>query len=100
MQCIDLATGKSRWKKRRSPEFGHGQIMLIGNVILVLSEFGEIALVEASPERYRELASMRALDPVDVTWNTPAFAPPYLLVRNAREAACFRLPLIEARVAE
>ena len=25
------------------------------------------------------------------SWNHPALAPPYLLVRNAREAACYRL---------
>ena len=49
LECIELETGKVRWKKRRSPEFGHGQIMLIGDVILVLSETGELALVEASP---------------------------------------------------
>jgi outer membrane protein assembly factor BamB len=93
LACIELETGKLRWKKRRSPEFGHGQIMLIGDVILVLSETGELALVEASPEEYREMASMQVLDDSNVTWNNPAFAPPYLLVRNNREAACYRLPL-------
>jgi outer membrane protein assembly factor BamB len=93
LECIELETGKVMWKNRRSPEFGHGQIMLIGDVILVLSEFGELALVAATPERYEELASMQVLDDAHVTWNNPAFAPPYLLVRNAREAACYRLPL-------
>ena len=93
LECIELETGKVRWKKRRQREFGHGQIMLIGDVILVLSETGELALVEATPERYHELASMQVLDDANVTWNNPAFAPPYLLVRNAREAACYRLPL-------
>jgi outer membrane protein assembly factor BamB len=62
-------------------------------VILVLSEFGELALVAATPNRYNELASTQVLSDANVTWNTPAFAPPYLLVRNAREAACYRLPL-------
>lgn len=95
LECIDLETGDIRWKKRRSPEFGHGQIMLIGGVILVLSETGELALVEASPERYIELASIRVLDDAYVTWNNPAFAPPYLVVRNGHEAACFRLPMRE-----
>jgi outer membrane protein assembly factor BamB len=93
LECIELETGKVRWKKRRSPEFGHGQIMLIGGVLLVLSESGELALVAASPDEYRELASLQALDEANVTWNNPAFAPPYLLVRNNREAACYRLPL-------
>jgi outer membrane protein assembly factor BamB len=59
----------------------------------VLSEFGELTLVEASPEKYHELASMQVLDDSHVTWNNPAFAPPYLLVRNAREAVCYKLPL-------
>jgi outer membrane protein assembly factor BamB len=93
LSCIELETGKLRWKKRRTPEFGYGQIMLIGDEILVLSETGELVLVEASPDKYRELASLQALSAENVTWNNPAFAPPYLLVRNAREAACLELPL-------
>jgi outer membrane protein assembly factor BamB len=82
LECIELETGAVQWKKRRRPEFGHGQIMLIGNVILVLSETGELALVEANPHEYREVAHS-ALDEANVTWNNPAFASPYLLVRNA-----------------
>ena len=74
LSCIELETGKLKWKKRRDPPFGHGQIMLIGDVILVLSETGELALVEASPERYRELASLQALDRRNVTWNNPAYS--------------------------
>ncbi len=97
LACVELESGDVRWKKRRRPAFGHGQIMLIGEVILVLSESGELALVAASPGEYRELASLHALDDSNVTWNNPAFAPPYLLVRNAREAACYRLPLKLAR---
>jgi outer membrane protein assembly factor BamB len=98
LECIEAETGAVRWKKRRNPEFGHGQIMLIGDVILVLSESGELALVKASPERYNELASMQVLDDANITWNNPAFAPPYLLVRNGREAACYRLPLKQAQL--
>ena len=93
LECIELESGNVKWKKRRTPVFGHGQIMLIGEVILVLSETGELALVAARPDNYEELASMQVLDDAHVTWNNPAFAPPYLLVRNAREAACYRLPL-------
>jgi outer membrane protein assembly factor BamB len=93
LECIELETGNVKWKKRRTPVFGHGQIMLIGDVILVLSETGELALVAARPDKYEELASMQVLDDAHVTWNNPAFAPPYLLVRNAREAACYRLKM-------
>ena len=94
VECLDVATGNIKWKKRRHPEFGHGQLMLVGDKLLVISETGELALVEASPERYHELASIQALDAANVTWNNPAFSAPYVLVRNAREAACYRLPIL------
>jgi outer membrane protein assembly factor BamB len=93
LQCIELETGQKMWKQRRRPKFGHGQILLVGDTILVLTEGGELVLVEATPEKYHELASQRVLDEEQITWNNPAFAPPYLLVRNAEEAACYRLPL-------
>jgi outer membrane protein assembly factor BamB len=93
LRCIALETGDVQWTKRRRPAFGHGQIMLVGDHLLVLSETGELALVEASPKEYRELASMQVLSEENITWNNPAFASPYVLVRNAREAACYRMPL-------
>lgn len=95
LECIELSSGKKMWKKRRRPKFGHGQVMLIGDQILILSEVGELILVEASPEKFRELASMRAFPEEQITWNNPAFSAPYLLVRNAEEAVCYELPLKE-----
>ena len=96
LECVELETGKVAWKKRRRPPFGHGQILLIGDAILVLSETGELAMVQATPDGYHEMSNIQALDPDDVTWNNLAFSTPYLLVRNAREAACYRLPLTGA----
>lgn len=91
LQCVDLETGRAKWTKRRSPTFGHGQIVLVGNVILMLSESGELILIEASSKKYHELASLQALE--GVTWNNPALAGNRLLVRNAEEAACYELPV-------
>jgi outer membrane protein assembly factor BamB len=91
LQCIDLETGRSRWKKRRSPSFGHGQVLLVGQHILTLTEQGEVVLVEVNPKKYVELASMPAIE--GVTWNNPTLVGSRLLVRNAVEAACFELPL-------
>ena len=93
LQCVDLASGKAKWKKRRTPSFGHGQSLLVGGAIVMLSEEGEVILIAASPKKYVELASMPALE--GVTWNTPALSGPYLLVRNSEQAACFELPLRE-----
>lgn len=96
LQCVELETGKKMWKKRRRPKFGHGQIMLIGDALLVLTEFGEVVLIDVLPDKYRELASMRVFADTQITWNNPAFAPPYLLVRNAEEVACYELPIVNS----
>lgn len=88
--AVDAETGARAWKRGR---YGHGQVLLVGEVILVVSEQGEVALVDASPEAYRELGSFQAI--AGRTWNTPALAGPYLVVRNTQQAACYRLPLRE-----
>ncbi|MBK36469.1 MAG: hypothetical protein CME26_13205 [Gemmatimonadetes bacterium] len=86
LACLDPATGKRQWKGGR---YGHGQILLVGDRILVQAESGELVLVEADASRHREVARHPALS--DKTWNNPALAAPYLPVRNHREAICFKL---------
>jgi outer membrane protein assembly factor BamB len=86
--CLDVETGARAWKQGR---YGHGQMVLAGGLLLITAESGEVFLLEANPERHVVLGSFRALS--DKTWNTPAFAAPYLLVRNDQEAVCFQLPL-------
>jgi outer membrane protein assembly factor BamB len=86
--CLDPATGERRWKEGR---YGHGQVLLVGDLLLVQTEEGEIVLVEPRPDARVEVARFAALD--GKTWNPPALAGRLLLVRNEREAACYELPV-------
>ena len=67
--------------------------MLVGDLLLITSETGELILLEASPKSYSELARLQVLE--GKTWNNPALVGAYLLIRNAEEAACYELPLTE-----
>ena len=89
--CIELERGRPTWKNGR---YGHGQILLRNEHILVMAENGDVLLLEANPEKHSELTRFAALD--GKTWNPPALASEYLLVRNHREAACYKLPLATA----
>jgi outer membrane protein assembly factor BamB len=84
--CLDPSNGERRWKSGR---YGHGQTVLIGNRLLVQTEDGDIVLVEPSPDAHREIARFTAF--AQKTWNPPAVAGRFLLVRTDTEAACYEL---------
>jgi outer membrane protein assembly factor BamB len=92
LACLDAATGEQRWKEGR---YGHGQVLLVGDLLLVSAESGDLVLVEPVPLEHRELGRVTIF--TRKTWNPPALAGPYLLVRNDLEAACYRLALVEGR---
>ncbi len=86
LSCIDQETGKRRWRDGR---YGHGQMLVADDLLLILSESGKLVLVEATPEGHHELGSIGTLD--GKTWNNPALADGKAFVRNSEEMACYEL---------
>lgn len=84
--CLDGQTGERRWRDGR---FGHGQLLLHDSLLFILSDTGEFALVEANPQAYRKLGSVRAL--TGKTWNYLALAHGRAWLRNDQEMVCYEL---------
>jgi hypothetical protein len=92
---VELESGRRNWKGGR---YGKGQVLLLedSGLLLVASEKGDVVLLKATPDQHTELASFKALD--GKTWNHPVVVADRLYVRNSQEAACYRLPLVQASV--
>jgi outer membrane protein assembly factor BamB len=86
--CIDVSDGTRKWKGGR---YGNGQLVLLPDqdLLLVVTEDGELALVNAASDRFTELARVPAI--AGKTWNHPVLAGDVLLVRNGEEMAAFRV---------
>ena len=94
LECVNLQTGKRGWKQRG---FGHGQLLIVGSVLLIMSEEGELVIAETNPEIYTETGRIKALySELTPCWNNLCVYGDLLLVRNAEQAACYKLPIVES----
>lgn len=86
--CVSLADGKLKWRVRG---YGNGEVVLLADqdLLLVLSETGDVVLIDAIPDRHNERGRFKAIE--GKTWNHPVVAHGKLFVRNGEEAACFEL---------
>ena len=87
LECTDASLLTRKWKKRG--RFGHGQLLLCGDKLLIHSENGTLFLVKATPHGYEELGSLKTIK--GVCWNTICRYGDFVLVRSELEAACIRL---------
>ena len=87
LACIEAESGKLRWK---DGNYGHGQLVRWDDLLIILSERGNLVLAEATPDHHRELGRIKAIE-AERTWNVPALANGRIFVRNDREMACFDL---------
>jgi outer membrane protein assembly factor BamB len=83
LKCVELATGKVKWSQ---PGFGPGNVILIGDQILALSDAGDIVVAEATTAGYKELSRAKAVG--GKCWSTPVVSNGRVYVRSTKEAAC------------
>lgn len=83
VKCVDLATGAIKWSK---PGFGPGNVTLVGDKLIALSDTGEVVVIAAQPAACKELARFKAVG--GKCWSTPTFADGKIYVRSTKEGVC------------
>jgi hypothetical protein len=91
--CISLKDGKRQWKGGRY-EKGQAILLADSDLIIVVSERGELVLLRATPDKLQQLAKIPAMK--GKTWNHPVVVGNRLYVRNAEEAVCYELATVES----
>ncbi len=87
LNCIELATGNLMWTTNN---FGMGGLILVNTNLVVLTEDGQLVLVQPTPSAYHELARYQAFqfsaDAPGKCWNSPAFSNGRIYARSTRGA--------------
>lgn len=84
--CLDVQNGEVRWRQRG---YGKGSLLAADGMLIVLGDRGKLALVEATPEAYREKSHTQPFK--GRSWTVPSLAGGRLYVRNEEEAQCLEL---------
>jgi outer membrane protein assembly factor BamB len=80
--CVDAATGELAWRSR---EPGDGFPTIVGDLLVIATKPGTLHVADASPEGYRELASIELFG--EHTWSTVAYAGGSLFARSMAKVA-------------
>lgn len=107
LRCIDRRTGEVQWSQ---PGLGRSTLLYVDNHFIVLTEYGRLLVIEATPDAFRQVAGVDLGDgkgaspktPVTAAakdrprlrfpaWNAPILAHGFLYVRGKDQLLAFDL---------
>jgi outer membrane protein assembly factor BamB len=87
LKCVNIETGDERWSQDGFGS-GGGTILLDGHV-LVQGDKGEITLVQAKPDAYKQVGRFQVLG--GKCWTMAVYADGRIYARSDKEAVCLQL---------
>ena len=76
--CMEYETGNVKWAERG---LGCGSLMIADGKLIVLSDTGELVIIEATPEKQTIISRAKVLD--GKCWTVPVLAQGRIYCRNA-----------------
>ncbi|MEZ6112957.1 MAG: PQQ-binding-like beta-propeller repeat protein [Pirellulaceae bacterium] len=84
--CMNFATGDIAWQSR---SVGKGSLVAADGMLYVLSESQQVALVEATPEEYREHGRFKYTGHGRQSWAHPVVAGGKLFIRDQQSLTAY-----------
>lgn len=81
LTCVDAKTGKEMWDQRG---LGHGNVIIAGDTLIVLSDRGEVLTAPVSSEGFRPISKTQVIEGDKTIWTAPTLAQNLLYVRGSR----------------
>jgi outer membrane protein assembly factor BamB len=89
LRCVDIPSGKELWNRPKVGKF-HAALLRTGNdKLLMLSDSGDLVLLDPDPKGYKELARSKVCGQ---TWAHPALSGGKVYLRDEKELLCLQLP--------
>ena len=83
---MDVITGIELWSQ---PNFGPGNVTLVGDKLVALTDAGQVVLIQPNPQKYTELARFQAVS--GKCWSTPTISDGRIYVRSTTVGACYEV---------
>jgi outer membrane protein assembly factor BamB len=87
LKCIELLTGKEKWKR---PGFDVGGVTVADGKLIALSARGELLIAPVNPEKFEPVTEAQVLG--GRCWTTPVLANGFIYCRNAAgDVVCLKV---------
>lgn len=86
LKCLKVEDGSTVWRQRG---FGHGSLLFADDHLIVLGDEGKLALVEATPEEYRERAAFQVFQ--GKSWTMPTLVDGILYLRDEKRLVALKI---------
>ncbi len=91
LHCVEVETGKVLWSKPRVGKWHAAMLKTGDNKLLLLSDLGDLVLIDPDPGKYRELARAKLVKGEQI-WAHPALADGKVYFRDEKHLFCLQMP--------
>jgi outer membrane protein assembly factor BamB len=91
LHCVEVKTGKVLWSKEKVGKYHAAMVRTADDKLLLLSDLGDLILLDPSPKGYKELARSKVVDKEQI-WAHPALSDGRVYLRDEKDLICLQLP--------